>query len=72
MSAAVCGVISPLLFTPSVRRMTTRLFASEFCILATAVARPFPIAVPSSIRPVSISFIRFINVALSVVSGHCV
>ena len=52
--------------------MTTLLFASESFILATAVARPFPMAVPSSMRSVWTSFIRLMRVARSVVRGHWV
>ena len=44
----------------------------ESFILETAVARPLPIAVPSSMMSVWTSFIRLTRVALSVVSGHWV
>ena len=51
-------------------RMGIVLFASESFIRAIAVASPFPMAVPSSIRSVWTSFMRLIRVARSVVRGH--
>ena len=71
-SAAVTGAISPRLFSPSVSRITTLLMAVLSFRRETAVANPFPMAVPSSIIPLSIFLKRLITVAWSVVSGHCV
>src|SRR5665648_316378 len=71
-SAAVAGAISPRLFSPSVSRMTTLLIAVLSLSRETAVANPLPMAVPSSIIPLSIFLNRLITVAWSVVSGHWV
>ncbi len=77
MSAAIRGDISPVLFSPSVRRMTTLLLAllSERC--ATALAMPMPIAVPGWMTPLACSSQLTLRNMLSstmwsVVSGHCV
>ena len=72
MSAAVRGSICPLLFTPSVSRMTTLLGESLSFSRFTAVANPLPMAVPSSIMPLSIWFIRFTSDTWSVVMGDWV
>ncbi len=71
-SAAVSGAICPLLFVPSVKRITTLESDSLSFNLLTEVANPNPIAVPSSIIPYSISFSKFNSTLWSVVSGHCV
>ncbi len=51
MSAAMRGAISPRLFTPSVSRIITLLFESLSRRRFIAVARPLPMAVPSSMTP---------------------
>src|SRR5438094_4753772 len=71
-SAAVSGVIRPAFCWPSVRRTTNLLFAVDARSRFTAVARPEPIAVPSSIIP-TLARSRFCrSQPWSSVSGHCV
>ena len=53
MFAASSGVMSPLLFSPSVRRITTFDLASESRNTLIPVASPVPIAVPPARAPVS-------------------
>ena len=73
ISAAVMGVISPRLFTPSVSRITTFDLASLSRRRLMAVASPFPMAVPlSSISPLRIRDSRVWSVLWSVVRGLCV
>ena len=72
ISAALTGSISPQLFIPSVRRITTLLLASLSLMRATAFASPIPIAVPSSMMPFFTCVIRLTRVLRSVVRGHCV
>src|SRR5256885_992615 len=71
-SAAVSGGIGPAFCWPSVRRTTNLLFAVDARSRFTAVARPEPIAVPSSIIP-TLARSRFCrSQPWSSVSGHCV
>ena len=64
------GSIKPELFTPSVSSITTLLFALLSFNLFTDVAKPIPIAVPSSITPSKIiSFKEFTIIDLSDVTG---
>ncbi len=51
ISLAVLGSMRPPLFSPSVSRMMTLLFEGEFRRRSTPVARPEPMAVPSSSKP---------------------
>ena len=69
---AVSGSISPTLFLPSVRSITTLLFAFELFSLSQDCARPRPIAVPSSIIPTFAFLKSSIITPWSVVRGHCV
>ena len=69
-SQGISGAIWPLLFTPSVSRITTLLFALLSLRRFTAVASPLPMAVPSSIMPLRTPPSRFSSDRLSVVSGH--
>ena len=64
--------MSPILLLPSVRSITTLLFALPSFSLPTALANPIPMAVPSSIMPYSTLLKRFIRAVWSLVSGHCV
>ena len=48
--AEVIGERSPMLFEPSVSRITTLLLAFESFSRATALAKPIPTAVPSCIK----------------------
>ena len=69
--------MSPILLLPSVKSITTLLFAFESFKRLTALANPIPIAVPSEIRPrAAISVLTLLNIlisdAWSVVIGHCV
>ena len=50
-SVAILGSIKPELFTPSVNKIITLLFALLSFNRLTEVANPIPIAVPSSMRP---------------------
>ena len=50
--AACWGEMFPELLSPSVMRMTTRLFASLSRSRLTAVASALPMAVPSAMTPV--------------------
>jgi hypothetical protein len=63
MFVASRGVMSPLLFSPSVRRMTTFDFASESRSTFSPVARPVPMAVPPASVPVSIGATSFCDAA---------
>ena len=77
ISAAVIGEMSPVLLLPSVRRMTTLLLDLESFSRLTALARPIPTAVPSSMSPravmsVRVSCNRRNRLAWSVVIGHWV
>ena len=69
-SAAVEGSINPELFTPSVNKIITLLFALLSFNLFTEVAKPIPIAVPSSIIPSKVMSERdLITTSLSDVTG---
>ena len=75
--ALVIGDRSPILFEPSVSRITTFDFAFEFFSRDTAFANPMPTAVPSLIRPVAVMSVRtpcsrLSSDAWSVVIGHWV
>jgi hypothetical protein len=70
--AAVSGSSVGTLFTPSVNRMMVRLGDVDRCSRDTAVARPRPMAVPSSTRPTLISSRKPVSTGWSRVSGHCV
>ncbi|MNL45901.1 hypothetical protein D3C87_1685790 [compost metagenome] len=72
ISAAVKGGIEPVVFEPSVSRITTLLVASLSLRRLTAVARPIPMAVPSSTIPLLMSPNKLISTSWSMVSGHCV
>ena len=63
MLLASIGEMSPLLFSPSVSRMTSLDFASESRSTLIAVARPVPIAVPPASVPVSIGATSFCEAA---------
>jgi len=69
--------MSPMLLLPSVRRITTLLFALESFSLDTALASPMPKAVPSWISPRAAMSVRTLCSRLSsdvwsVVIGHWV
>ena len=59
MFAASSGVMSPPLFSPSVKRITTFDFACESRRTLMPVARPVPMAVPPVSVPVSIGSTSF-------------
>ena len=63
MFAASMGEMSPLLFSPSVRRITTFECACESRSTLIAVARPVPIAVPPASKPVSTGAMSFCDAA---------
>ena len=69
-SDAVIGAMFPELFTPSVIKIMTLLFALLFLILLMALVSPSPIAVPSLTIPVLMSLNKFFSTAWSVVRGH--
>ena len=64
--------MSPALFVPSVSSMIVFDLAGPSFILLIAVAKPSPIAVPSSTIPQWTSFIKLRRTAWSVVIGHMV
>ena len=69
-SAEVFGSINPELLTPSVSKIITLLLALLFLSLLTEVAKPIPIAVPSSIIPSKIISSKDLTIIdLSVVTG---
>jgi len=69
-SAEVFGSINHELLTPSVSKIITLLLALLFLSLLTEVAKPIPIAVPSSIIPSKIISSKDLTIIdLSVVTG---
>ena len=72
MFAAVKGSIAPMLFTPSVTKMMTLLLLFESFIRLIAVAKPSPMAVPSSISPLSVAESSCSKMLWSIVEGHFV
>ena len=71
-SVAVLGSIFPELFTPSVNKIITLLFALLSFNLLTPEPKPIPMAVPPSNWPhCKLEMVRF-TIPLSLVIGVCV